>query len=233
MDMNLLNQILGIAFEKRVSDLHFEVDNPPFFRAHGQLIRSKLPSLTPQDTEFIARVVLEQSNRTLPDDLRELDAAYLSGTGASDELLSNSHYLPARYLQTVVGKDDGVEVFGAHPLIAFLLKKKLPSRFAMVQHLMFCPPGSGLSLMQRQGIEEYTRAVMSARPRFFVIAEQGIYFGTCLSRPSLKQGLAELFPELSTFLERNYMPLKKISQTEIFELKPGIEQGRPGNGAKP
>jgi hypothetical protein len=164
---------------------------------------------------------------------RELDAAYLSGTGASDELLSNSHYLPARYLQTVVGKDDGVEVFGAHPLIAFLLKKKLPSRFAMVQHLMFCPPGSGLSLMQRQGIEEYTRAVMSARPRFFVIAEQGIYFGTCLSRPSLKQGLAELFPELSTFLERNYMPLKKISQTEIFELKPGIEQGRPGNGAKP
>ena len=81
MDMNLLNQILGIAFEKRVSDLHFEVDNPPFFRAHGQLIRSKLPSLTPQDTEFIARVVLEQSNRTLPDDLRELDAAYALPNG--------------------------------------------------------------------------------------------------------------------------------------------------------
>ncbi len=81
MDMNLLNQILGIAFEKRVSDLHFEVDNPPFFRAHGQLIRSKLPSLTPQDTEFIAQTVLAQSNRTLPDDLRELDAAYAITSG--------------------------------------------------------------------------------------------------------------------------------------------------------
>lgn len=81
MDMNLLNQILGIAFEKRVSDLHFEVDNPPFFRAHGQLIRSKLPSLNPQDTEFIARTVLEQSNRPLPDDLRELDAAYALPNG--------------------------------------------------------------------------------------------------------------------------------------------------------
>jgi twitching motility protein PilT len=81
MDMNLLNQILGIAFEKRVSDLHFEVDNPPFFRAHGQLIRSKLPSLSAQDTEFIAKTVLAQSNRPLPDDLRELDAAYAIANG--------------------------------------------------------------------------------------------------------------------------------------------------------
>ncbi len=81
MDMNLLNQILGIAFEKRVSDLHFEVNNPPFFRAHGQLIRSKLPLLTPEDTLFIARTVLEQSNRTLPDDLTEQDAAYALPNG--------------------------------------------------------------------------------------------------------------------------------------------------------
>ncbi len=81
MDINLLNQILGIAFEKRVSDLHFEVDNPPFFRAHGQLIRSKLAPLTPQDTKFIAETVLEQSNRLLPDDLKEIDAAYSLSNG--------------------------------------------------------------------------------------------------------------------------------------------------------
>ena len=54
MDIKILNQILHIAFEKKVSDLHFEVDNPPFFRGRGQLVRSKLPNLTPQDTEFIA-----------------------------------------------------------------------------------------------------------------------------------------------------------------------------------
>lgn len=81
MDAHLLNQILEIAFEKRVSDLHFEVDTPPFFRGHGQLLRSKLPSLTPQDTEFIASTVLEQNNKLLPGDLMEMDAAYSIPSG--------------------------------------------------------------------------------------------------------------------------------------------------------
>lgn len=76
MDMNLLIQILEIAFEKKVSDLHFEVDHPPFFRGRGQLIRSKLPNLTPKDTEFIARTVLEHNHRPFPSDLKELDASY-------------------------------------------------------------------------------------------------------------------------------------------------------------
>ena len=76
MDAKTLNQILQIAFEKRVSDVHFEVDNPPFFRGRGQLIRSKLPVLSGQDTEFIARKIMEKNNRPLPDDLTELDASY-------------------------------------------------------------------------------------------------------------------------------------------------------------
>jgi twitching motility protein PilT len=76
MDVKVLNQILEIAFEKKVSDVHFEVDNPPFFRGRGQLIRSKLPSLKPKDTEFIAASILEQKNRQLPVDLKELDASY-------------------------------------------------------------------------------------------------------------------------------------------------------------
>src|SRR5512133_3797807 len=76
MDIKILNQILAIAFEKRVSDLHFEVDNPPFFRGRGQLLRSKLPKLTPADTEFIATTILGQHNRALPIELKELDASY-------------------------------------------------------------------------------------------------------------------------------------------------------------
>ncbi len=76
MDAAILNQILGIAFEKRVSDVHFEVDNPPFFRGRGQLIRSKLAHLTPADTEFIASTILESNGRTLSDDIRETDASY-------------------------------------------------------------------------------------------------------------------------------------------------------------
>ncbi len=76
MDIATFTQILQIAFEKKVSDIHFEVDNPPIFRARGHLIRSKLSSLTKKDTEFIASTVLEQHNRELPEDLKEFDASY-------------------------------------------------------------------------------------------------------------------------------------------------------------
>lgn len=76
MDSKTLSQILEIAFAKRVSDVHFEVDNPPFFRAHGQLLRSKLANLKPQDTEFIAKTIMTANKRDLPPDFSEFDASY-------------------------------------------------------------------------------------------------------------------------------------------------------------
>jgi len=76
MDITTFKQILEIAFEKRVSDIHFEVDNPPLFRARGHLIRSKLKNLTKKDTEFIVNTVMEQHNRTLPEDVMELDTSF-------------------------------------------------------------------------------------------------------------------------------------------------------------
>ncbi|MSN26690.1 MAG: PilT/PilU family type 4a pilus ATPase [Geobacter sp.] len=81
MDANILHQILEIAFQKKVSDIHFEVDNPPFFRGRGQLIRAKMPKLTPADTEFIAGKVLEHNGRQPSDDLKECDASYSLPTG--------------------------------------------------------------------------------------------------------------------------------------------------------
>lgn len=76
MDIAKFKQILEIAFEKRVSDIHFEVDNPPLFRVRGHLIHSKLKSLTKKDTEFIAETIMEQSNRKLPEDFKEFDTSY-------------------------------------------------------------------------------------------------------------------------------------------------------------
>jgi twitching motility protein PilT len=76
MDIAILTQILHIAFEKKVSDIHFEVGEPPMFRARGHLIRSKLNSLTAVDTEFIAAAVMEQHNRKLPENLKEFDTSY-------------------------------------------------------------------------------------------------------------------------------------------------------------
>ena len=82
MDIATLTKILEIAFEKKVSDIHFEVDNPPIFRARGHLIRSKLNKLTKKDTESIASAVMEQHNRKLPEDLKEFDTSYaLSNVG--------------------------------------------------------------------------------------------------------------------------------------------------------
>jgi len=76
MDSASFTQILEIAFEKGVSDVHFEVDNPPFFRARGKLIRSNLKKLTSKDTKFIATAVMEQNNRSLPGDFNEYDTSY-------------------------------------------------------------------------------------------------------------------------------------------------------------
>jgi twitching motility protein PilT len=81
MDINILHQILEIAFQKKVSDIHFEVDNPPFFRGRGQLIRSRMQNLTPRDTEFIAARILEQNNRQINSDFKELDASYALASG--------------------------------------------------------------------------------------------------------------------------------------------------------
>lgn len=76
MDIATLHQILEISFEKKISDIHFEVGTPPLFRARGYLIRSKLKNLTNKDTRFIADTVMEQSNRKLPEDAKEFDASY-------------------------------------------------------------------------------------------------------------------------------------------------------------
>ena len=82
--------------------------------------------------------------------------------------------------------------------------------------------------MQKQWIQEYTAAVISARPRFFVLADQNINLTSALSRPTFKQALAEQFPELKNFLENNYRPFHKIDQTEIYELAPDPGAGRGG-----
>jgi len=81
MDQKTFVQILEIAFEKRVSDVHFEVDNPPIFRARGQLVRSKLPKLTAADTEFIAARIMEHNKRQLPEGFKEFDASYSLANG--------------------------------------------------------------------------------------------------------------------------------------------------------
>jgi twitching motility protein PilT len=81
MDVERFNQILQIAFDKKVSDAHFEVDSPPMFRARGQLIRSKMEDLTSADTEFIAKTIMKFNQRELPEDFSEFDVSYALPNG--------------------------------------------------------------------------------------------------------------------------------------------------------
>ena len=82
MNPKIFTQILEIAFQKRVSDIHFEVDNPPFFRIHGQLVRSKLPNLTAQDTEGIVGLILKNNALTPEAPITEFDTSYALPEGA-------------------------------------------------------------------------------------------------------------------------------------------------------
>ena len=158
---------------------------------------------------------------------RSLHGAYLAGSGGADKLLSEDYYAAADYLKMTAGPQDGIEVFAGHPLISYLARKKLPTRFGCVQYLMFSPDGVSISPLQRKWIAEYTKDVINARPRFFVIADQQIWFKTALSQSTIKTGLRELFPQLDQFLDDNYRPLKKIGDTEIYELAAGPEGARP------
>lgn len=81
MDIKTFNQILEIAFQKRVSDIHFEVDNPPFFRVKGQLVKSKLPNLSARDTQFIVETVLAQHNIKLEENFKDMDSTYSIANG--------------------------------------------------------------------------------------------------------------------------------------------------------
>lgn len=81
MDAKTFKQILEIAFQKKVSDIHFEVDNPPFFRVKGQLVKSKLPNLTPQDTESIVTIILASHEKELDKNIKEMDTTYALQNG--------------------------------------------------------------------------------------------------------------------------------------------------------
>jgi twitching motility protein PilT len=79
MDLGTFHKLLAFGIERGVSDIHFEVGYPPHYRLHGELLGAiKVPSLSPADTEDIARIVLD-GRRTEVDFTRtfgEIDVSY-------------------------------------------------------------------------------------------------------------------------------------------------------------
>src|SRR3954467_9365601 len=79
MDRNAFRERLAFGIERGVSDIHFEVGYPPHYRLHGELLGAiKVPPLSAQDTEAIARMILEDRNINVDFTRRfaEIDVSY-------------------------------------------------------------------------------------------------------------------------------------------------------------
>src|SRR3990170_4058 len=80
MDRNAFHRLLAFGIERGASDIHYEVGYPPHYRVHGELFGAvKVPPLTAQDTEAIARMILEDRNLAIDFTRKfpELDISYV------------------------------------------------------------------------------------------------------------------------------------------------------------
>jgi twitching motility protein PilT len=79
MDRSAFHKLLAFGAERGASDVHFEVGYPPHYRLHGELLGAiKVPPLAAQDTESIARMILEDRGITVDFTRRfaEVDVSY-------------------------------------------------------------------------------------------------------------------------------------------------------------
>ena len=76
MDRDRLHRLLNLGFEKGASDIHFQVGYLPLYRFTGELVELRYRVLTPEDSESIARLLLEGTHYKSLDGLNEADFAY-------------------------------------------------------------------------------------------------------------------------------------------------------------
>ena len=79
MDLQSIQKLLMFGVERKASDIHFEVGYPPHFRINGDLLGAiKVPPLTMEQTEYIARTILGPRGKDV--DFRqpfgEIDVSY-------------------------------------------------------------------------------------------------------------------------------------------------------------
>lgn len=75
-------ELLHISHERKASDLHITVGQPPVLRIHGELTRMDMPMLMPQDTEEMAHQLIREDNWDRFKKDGELDFSYgIPGVG--------------------------------------------------------------------------------------------------------------------------------------------------------
>jgi twitching motility protein PilT len=82
MDREKFYRLLRLGIEKGASDIHFQVGNLPLYRFNGNLVELRYKVLAGEDTEAIARLLLEGDERGAEMTFNEIDLAYeLPGEG--------------------------------------------------------------------------------------------------------------------------------------------------------
>jgi twitching motility protein PilT len=76
MDREKFYRLLRLGIEKGASDIHFQVGNLPLYRFNGNLVELRYKVLAGEDTEAIARLLLESDERGADISFNELDLAY-------------------------------------------------------------------------------------------------------------------------------------------------------------
>jgi twitching motility protein PilT len=82
MEREKLYRLLRLGLEKGASDIHFQVGYLPLYRFHGELVELRYKVLTPQDTQEIVRILIEDDPAGQELDFNERDLAFeLPGEG--------------------------------------------------------------------------------------------------------------------------------------------------------
>jgi twitching motility protein PilT len=82
MEREKLYRLLRLGLEKGASDIHFQVGYLPLYRFHGDLVELRYKVLTPEDTEEIVRILIEDDPLGQDIDFNERDLAFeLPGEG--------------------------------------------------------------------------------------------------------------------------------------------------------
>ena len=78
----IIEEILELTVQKKASDLHISSYLPPVLRIDGELIRTNLPVLSPEDVETLLFPILTNEQRRTLEQTWELDFGYgLHGIG--------------------------------------------------------------------------------------------------------------------------------------------------------
>jgi len=146
------------------------------------------------------------------DYLKPFEQVYSSGNSFDAQ-----YYRVIKELEPLLRGESEIGYFGWHPLVPYLLKKKLPTRFCNVYHLLIRRKDGRLSKLQEKWIKEYTEAMIKTKPRFFLVADYVPGWDVFnLESPSLKDALGKEFPELKAFLVANYKLYTKDSVLEVY-----------------